>query len=120
MVLVKPQESDGGVVRRRFSAGGRQFMAGEELTAAQVNGFPVANRNALVSAGFLHLHPKKGAGSGAPPERHVVNLGFGKFNVVQGTKLNEKPLTKEQAEKLARNIPGIKAVVPDDDGAQDA
>lgn len=103
----KPQreieEAGGAYVRRRFEFGTREMIAGERLTAAEVASIPLHNLRSLINTGRLELWP-------APPgdapqtfiaERFAINRGFGKWDVVEGRKLNDEVLTKDQAEALA-------------------
>jgi hypothetical protein len=97
----------GGVVRRRIGvAGGDGVLAGTRLTREQVLAMPVANRRAMISTGHISVWPLNEQVGG---ERFAVHLGFGKYDVVEGRKLNAEPLTKEQAEALA----GIAAAASD-------
>lgn len=105
-LIHRPELIGGGVVRRRFSLAGEVMLAGRELTGAQIRAMTTANRKALLRAGFLDVWPVHSGPSG---DRFVVNLGFGKFDVVEGRKLNSEPLTKEQATALATSAPAVKA-----------
>lgn len=95
---LKAKDIGGAIVRRPFSHGGRRVLAGARLSAAEVLAMPPNNRQALQSANYLDVFPKTTEAVG---ERHIVNRGFGKFDVVSGVKLNDEPITKEQAEALA-------------------
>jgi hypothetical protein len=66
---------------------------------------PVANRQALIDKRFIEVFPKDATGAG---ERHIVSAGFGKYHVIEGKKLNEFPLTKQEADALA----GTKRAAP--------
>jgi hypothetical protein len=93
----------GAVVRRTFSSGGRRLVAGMKLTREEVLSFPTANRNALAEKTFIDLYPLSGS-SDAPTgktDRFVVSAGFGRFHVIEGRKLNDEPLDREQAYALA-------------------
>jgi hypothetical protein len=43
-------------------------------------------------------------------EKHVKPLGFGRYHVIEGVKLNKKPLSRAQAEALANRETTIDAV----------
>lgn len=99
----KPQreieQAGGAYVRRAFTFGERELTSKDVLTADEVASIPIANLNALINTGKLELFP-------ATPftfvaERFAVNRGFGKWDVVEGRKLNDAPLTKVEAEALA-------------------
>jgi hypothetical protein len=72
-----------------------QLKMGDHLTAEQVLSIRTANRRALVDSNFIELYPKSLAG-----ERMLVGVGKDKYNVVEGRTINEKPLSREQAEDL--------------------
>lgn len=94
----------GAYVRRRFIFGERELVFGDELTAEELATIPRANLIALVNTGKLELWP---AAPGTAPiaafiaERFAVNLGFGRWTVIEGRKLVAEPITKQQAEALA-------------------
>lgn len=92
-------EIGGGIVRRRFNTANGAIPAGHKLTSGEIKAMPPGNRRALIENRFLEVWPIGNAPAGG--ERHIVNLGFGKFDVVEGRKLNDKPLTKDEAEELA-------------------
>lgn len=99
-------EIGGGKVKRGFNANGKFLRANTELTAAQIMGWPVANRNALIDKKYIEVWPKGSAttplGSVGPEaERHIVPLGAGRYNVVEGVQLNKAPLKKTEAMALA-------------------
>lgn len=90
----------GGVVRRRFTmAGGRAAMMGEILSAAEVRAIPPRNLRALLDSNALEVWPA--APEQAAPERHVVHIGRGLYDVFEGRKLNAEPVSREEAEAIA-------------------
>lgn len=93
------QDIGGARVRRVFRRGDEAMLAGRILTAAEVIAIAPANRRALREAGFIELFPKGPVESVG--ERHIVHMGGGKYDVIAGRRLNDAPLTKEQAEDLA-------------------
>ena len=101
-------EIGGGKVIRGFNAGGERVNAGTLLTREFLAAIPANNRNTLIDKNFIQVWPKAAAavsppdvGAGPTAERHVVALGFGRYNVIEGTVLNASALTREQAHKLA-------------------
>jgi hypothetical protein len=93
-------EAGGAYVRRRFTFGTREMTTGDRLTAGELATIPLANLRALINTGKIELWPA------APSQmfiadRFAVNRGFGKWDVIEGRKLNDTPLTREQAEALA-------------------
>jgi hypothetical protein len=93
----------GAYVRRRFTFGTREMVYGDTLTAQEVASIPRANLTALINTGKIELWP-------APPadgpltfvaERIPVNLGFGKWIVVEGRRLTPEPVTRQEAEAIA-------------------
>ena len=92
----------GGIVRRTFKSGEHRLTSGTKLTAEEIKRMPVANRQALIDKKYIDVYPKApGGGDGVKAERHVVSAGFGKFHVIEGRKLNDVPLSKDQAQALA-------------------
>lgn len=89
----------GARVRRVFSRGSERLAAGRILSADDVISIPVANRRALVSAGYIEIFPR--APLQSVGERHIVHLGGGRYDIIQGVKLNAEPLSKDDAEELA-------------------
>lgn len=80
-----------------------QRMRGYRLSAEAVLKMPISNRNAMVSKKIIELFPKApdSAARAAQGERHVVSAGFGRFDVIEGRKLNQASLSKEEAQALA-------------------
>lgn len=94
----------GARVRRAFRRGDDTLRGGHMLSAAEVVAIAPANRRALIEAGFLEVYPRgpvESLGVGSDAEQHIVHLGGGKYDVIKGVKLNEAPLTKDEAEELA-------------------
>lgn len=100
MLQMKADQIGGAVVRRVFNSGGKQMRPGTYLTAEEVLNFPYANRQALADKHFIELYPK-GLAATTKAERFVVSAGFGRFHVLEGKKLNDEPIDREQAYALA-------------------
>jgi hypothetical protein len=99
----------GGRVVVAFSAGGVRIKPGTLLTAEFIKSLPVNNRNQLIDAHYIEVWPKAD-GAVSPPaasvsgpgaERHVVPLGFGRYTVIEGVMLPDKPLTRAEAYAFA-------------------
>ncbi len=97
----------GGKVERPFRMGDRSLPRGTVLTGDEVRSMRISNRSALIDKGYLSIWPREAVAqqvaqhSSEPQERHVVNCGFGRYNVVEGRRLNEQALDKESAYLLA-------------------
>ena len=100
MIIADP-DIGGARVRRTFTRNGRQMRNGDMLDGNSVRSIPVANRRALIDAGYIEVWPKSGEASGSAGERHIVHRGKGQFDVIAGVKLNAEPMSKEDAEELA-------------------
>lgn len=101
MLEMRDEDIGGARVRRTFTRNGRHLKMGEHLNAEDVLSIPIANRRALTDSSFLELYPKANVAGG---ERFVVGLGGGdKYNVIEGRVINDAPLTKKEAEKLAHS-----------------
>lgn len=107
--MIRTEMTGGAYVRRSFNKGDVRVTPGMILTAAQFASIPKTNRRALVEQGFLEPWPAiPGSATHVPiteapkegSERHVVFRG-NKFDVIEGIKLNDKPLTREEAAALA-------------------
>ena len=96
MLLIGQKEIGGGYVRLSFSVDGKRLKAGTPLTAEQINSY--ANKRRLIDAGFIAVYPPATSGHG---ERFTRHLGAGQYDVIEGRKINERPLTKTEAEELA-------------------
>lgn len=99
MPTILPKALIGGAyVRRRLTLGPRTVLSGETLTAEQVREIPSANLKAFVNIGVLELYPMAPVPKDA--RRFAIHMGMGKFDVIEGYKLNDKPLTRGEAEAL--------------------
>lgn len=93
-------QAGGAYVRRAFTFGERELTSNDTLTAQEVRSIPRANLNALINTGKIELWPASPAEMFVA-ERFAVNLGFGRWIVIEGRKLTEAPITKVEAEALA-------------------
>jgi hypothetical protein len=101
MLMIGSNEIGGGYVRLAFTDSERLYKVGEPLTAAKIKSFH--NHKRMIDIGKIAVYPPcpTTAPALAPSERHVVSAGFGRFDVFEGRKLNDKSLTKDEADKLA-------------------
>jgi hypothetical protein len=100
MIPVRDDDIGGAVVRRRIDRGEMPpLLAGARLSRDDVLAMPVANRRSLVATERLWLLPR--GDNGAVADRHMVHLGGGKYDVIFGVKMNDAPISKDEAEELA-------------------
>lgn len=93
----------GGIVLRAFRLNGELVRAGAELSEEQVRGMGRANLEALRRRGSIHLLSKKAGEAPAVDPRtqaFMVHTGAGKYDVIEGVKINDEPLSKEEAQAL--------------------
>jgi hypothetical protein len=87
--------------------GEKSLPRGTVLDREQVLSIRISNRSSLIDKGYLSVWPREAVAqqvaqhSSEPQERHVVNCGFGRYNVVEGRRLNEQALDRESAYLLA-------------------
>jgi len=101
----------GAYIRRGFRMGDRQLTTMDPpLTREEVLSIPSRNRSTLIDQGNLEVFPPAPADGSAPQiaadadadtKLFVVHMGMGRFDVIVGKKLNEKPLKRAEAEQLA-------------------
>ena len=99
--MISTDDIAGGKVQQAFRMGDRYLMRGTALSREEICRIPTQNRNALIDKGYIHVQ-LKGVESAVAGERFVVSLGFGRFDVVEGKKLNDKHLSREAAYALAK------------------
>lgn len=99
----------GAFVRRAFNKGDVRKHPGETMTTEELLSIPKTNRRALIEQGFLETWPAVPDSAARAPVstepvkggvRHIVSRG-NKFDVIEGEKLNDKPLSREDAAALA-------------------
>lgn len=113
-----PEDMIGGarVMRRIERPELKAWLAGTELTAEQVRTIPLSNRRALIDNGHIVVMPRAvldqtrpanaiPVEAAEPVERFHVHEGGGRWSVYEGRKLNENPLSKDEAEALAAGLP---------------
>ena len=100
--MISIDEIAGGKVQQAFRMGDKYLMRGTVLSREQICRIPTQNRNALIDKGYIHVQLKGMETAEAGGERFVMSLGFGRFDVIEGRKLNEAHLSREAAYALAR------------------
>lgn len=91
----------GAYVRRRFNMGGKDVLPGAVLAQVDLEKIPQVNLRSLLSTGKLELFPvAPGAPDAIEMSRFAVHTGAGKYDVIEGVKLNDGPLSKEEAEAV--------------------
>jgi hypothetical protein len=96
--MLASHQIGGAYVRRRFDLGTETKVSGQTLTREQVLAIPTANRNALLSQKIIELYPVAPLAEGQ--RRFVIHMGMGKFDVIEGRKLNDEPLSRAEAEAM--------------------
>lgn len=87
---------------RAFSSYGTRIVAGTDLSRDDLLAMPPANYNSLQGSGHFVPWPMPPAAPEQPPgERFLVARGGGRFDVIEGRKLTDEPLSKADAESLA-------------------
>jgi hypothetical protein len=101
MLMIGSSEIGGGFVRLQFKDSERTYKMGEPLSAEKIKSFH--NYKRMIDIGKIAVYPPAPPtiDNAGPRERFVMHTGFGHYDVVEGRKLNENSLTKEEAEKLA-------------------
>lgn len=105
-MIVKEEHIGGATVRRLFNRIDNPVRVGQTLSREEVLAFPAANRQSLIDGGYLYIHPPVPAAA-VKGEIHIYSRGFGKFDVIEGRKINAEPLeSKEEAEALVAALKG--------------
>lgn len=102
MATLPWNEIAGAIVAIPFTlADGRRLAGGTHLTADEVKA--LGNHRVLIRNEYIKVYPPHGETAHVSEARHVVHCGGGNFDVIAGRKLNDKPLTKDEAHALARS-----------------
>lgn len=97
---LRDEQIGGGVVLRRFTNGANPVVVGTRLSREEILG--IKNRRTLIGSDAISVYPRAPeAEPTAPGERHIVHNGGGRYDVIEGRKLNSGPLSKDEAEDLA-------------------
>ena len=101
MATLPWNEIGGGIVAIPFVlSDGTRLAGGTHLSAADIEA--MGNARTLIRNEYIKVYPPHGATAHVSEVRHVVHCGGGNFDVIAGRKLNDKPLTKDEAHALAR------------------
>ena len=90
----------GGVVRTAFRMGTQWVKSGTRLTADQIMSMNSRNRMALIERGCIAVWPKGGDEPISKGKRYAIHVGGGRYDVIEGRRLNEASLTREEAQTL--------------------
>lgn len=108
MIPIHHSQIGGGKVERQFRMGEKLLPRGTVLSREEVMSIRTSNRSSLIDRGHLSVWPIEAVAmqkiqqhSSEPQERHVISSGFGRYNVIEGRRLNEQPLDRESAYLLA-------------------
>jgi hypothetical protein len=96
--MIGSKEIGGGYVRRTFTAGGERMQVGAHLSAKAIQSWP--NHRELERLGLIAVFPPAGVLEPIESSRFALHEGFGKYSVIEGRKLNDGPLTRDEAEQL--------------------
>lgn len=110
MALIQDSMIGGATVARYFRRGADDMKPGMNMTRAELLALPRGNLQALVDTSKLVLYPPTPALLGELGQLHAVHLGFGKYDVIEGRRLNESELTKEEAEAMIAKLVATAAV----------
>lgn len=93
----------GARVVRAFNRGSEYIKRGQYLSSDEVLALPIANRRALIDGGYLEVYPKRSPAKRMNEARFVIRVSKEKeeFDVITGYKLNDKPLSRVEADRLA-------------------
>jgi hypothetical protein len=102
--MYRPLSEDqigGGYIRRPggIKSGGDKIANGTHLSREWLLKLPKATRNAMVSLGDIELYPLAPSNS-AGGQKFVAHRGGGAYDVIEGVKLNDKPLTGDEARAM--------------------
>jgi hypothetical protein len=87
----------GAYVQLPIRVGGCYLGRGVHLSRDEVLG--MRNWDALQRSRNIRVYPRSPVTSVG--QRHIVHLGRGQYDVIEGRKLNAAPVSKEEAEELA-------------------
>lgn len=104
MTLIRDEHIGGGTVMRGFTKNGEWVKPGTKMTREELMALPRLNLQALVDTSKISLFPPAPGQIEGMGELIMVNRGFGRFDVLQGRRINDDPLTKDEAEALMAKI----------------
>jgi len=101
---MREEEIGGALVCRPFQRGKAWLKGGDELSGDEVRAIPIANRRALIDSHFLELFPVPShfvPPAPPPGDRFIVRRAHDSYDVIEGRRLNDEPLTEKAAMALA-------------------
>ncbi|MGH6845795.1 MAG: hypothetical protein ACRECU_14000 [Methylocella sp.] len=99
--MISAPDIGAAVVRRTITVSGIKLPPGHKLSLDDCARMRPANYWSMIKTRIIELCPEQSHGNTPHGERHIINIGFGRFSVIEGRKLNDTPLTKEDAQALA-------------------
>lgn len=96
----------GGIVRHPFRMGARYLTANTKLSPDEVMSINAVNRGVLIDKGFIAIWPR---GDDTPAvkvipitegERFAVHTGGGRYDVIEGRRVNDASLSREEAQAM--------------------
>lgn len=91
----------GAEVRRAFRMGTHFMRTGMKMSPEDVMSIRPANRQSLIDKGFLWVWPRSEEAPVSHGKRYAIHVGGGSYDVIEGRKLNDEPLSREDAQALA-------------------
>lgn len=106
--LAEIEGAGGAYVRRRFTFGAREMLAGDRLTSEEVASIPIANLHSMININLIELYPAP------PPVPPTVGEGDyflmpaddtgRKFHVIQGRQVTKEPLSRAAAQAKMKEL----------------
>ncbi len=98
--MIREADIGGATVRRLFTFGDKKLMSGAALTRDEVLSIRPANRRSLIDRGVIEVYPKAKLNEQPGIRMIVKGEKKGEFDVILGRKINEAPLSMEEAEAM--------------------
>lgn len=93
----------GAYVRRRFTFGSRDMLAGDRLTAGEVASIPIANLQSLINLNLIELYPAPPTTGGDCFLMPADDAGK-RFHVIQGRQVTDEPLSRSAAQAKMKEL----------------
>lgn len=120
MAVIQDHMVGGAEVKRGFTRGGEYVKPGATLTRRDLLAMPRPNLQALVDTGKLQLFPPTPGLLGEPGELHLINRGFGRYDVIEGRILTDEPFQSKEAAEAFIAETRAKAGLPGEEPAQES
>lgn len=98
--MIREADIGGAYVRRLFTFGSVKMMAPAKLTREQVLSIRPANRRSLIERGVIEVYPRARHDDESGIRMIVKGEKKNEYDVILGRKINEKPLTLDEAEAM--------------------